>query len=248
MTVSLQYFDVTIEKIIIETPAIRTFVLKRPKDFTNLPGQFSWLTLPSLHIGNDFPKTPMAVGSGIDEKDLFFSFRNWGYLTNQFFELHKGDKLSISQPLGSSLPLEIFKTSTILCIAGGTGIVPVRSLITSLKNSKHFELFYGARTPSELLYKDQIKHWNSQIIVERGDENKPWNGPLGFVTKLITEGLPSKFQYCYVCGPLPMMQNTIPVLQNIGFAPENIWVSIEKMENNDVIGPVFPITDPNVVL
>ena len=131
MAVSLQYFDVTIEKIIIETPAIRTFVLKRPKDFTNLPGQFSWLTLPSLRIGNDFPKTPMAIGSGIDEKELFFSFRDWGYLTKKFFELQKGDKLSISQPLGSSLPLDIFKTSNILCLAGGTGIVPISSFITS---------------------------------------------------------------------------------------------------------------------
>lgn len=248
MTLSLHYFDVSIQKVINETSGIRTFVLKKPEDFNNSPGQFSWLTLPSLRAGVEFPKTPMAIGSGINEKELIFSFRNWGYLTAQFFELHEGDFLSISEPLGTALPMDLFETKKVLCIAGGTGIVPVRSFISSLNSNDMYKLFYGVRTPAELLYKDQLKKWNADIIVERTENDQNWNGPLGFVTKLITEDLIKTYQYCYVCGPLAMMQNAISELRKNGFDDENLYVSIEKIENNEVIGPVFPITDPNVEL
>ena len=238
-----------IKKIVQENSVIRSVIFNKPKGFNNKPGQFSWVTLPELRKeGQNNSRTPLAIGSGIFEKELIFSFRNWGGMTQLFFDKKVGDSISISEPLGSSAPLDLFESDPTLCIAGGTGIVPIRSVINSLKSKNHSKLFYGARSPSELLYKNEIFTWDSEIIVERPDEGKDWNGQLGFVTKLLNQNIPDIYKYCYICGPFPMMQNTVSVLRDLGFKQENIYVSLEKMENNEVIGPVFPVSSPNVSL
>ncbi len=247
MTDSNRYFDVTIEKIVEETSANKTFILTRPADFNNLPGQFCWLTLPHFRAqGGDFPRTPMALGSGVSEDKLIFSFRNWGFLTGKFFELKVGDTLSISQPLGSPVPIDLFESSSTLLIAGGTGLVPIRSLVQTLNSHGNYKVLYGAKTPSELLFKDELNKWNSEVIVEQADNGTDWSGPKGFVTKLLTKSLTEIYQYCYICGPFPMMKNTVAALEELGYTPDHIYVSLEKMENNEVIGPVFPVSDPTV--
>ena len=224
-------------------------MFEKPEGFYNLPGQFSWLTLPELRKqGKIFPRTPMAVGSGSSERKLLFSFRNWGYLTKEFFTKQEGEMLSISQPLGTHIPVELFESNETICIAGGTGIVPIRSLISSLKSVEHSKVFYGARTPSEILYKNEVFNWNSEIIVERSDDGSLWDGHQGFVTKLLTQSLYDLYKYCYICGPFPMIRNTVGMLREFGFSADNIFVSLEKIENNEVIGPVFPVSNPNVML
>lgn len=244
---SITYFDVKIEKIVEETSANKTFILSKPTNFNNLPGQFCWLTLPELRAqGEEFPRTPMAVGSGVSEDKLVFSFRNWGYLTGKFFELKVGDVLCISQPLGSPVPIKLFESESSLLIAGGTGVVPVRSLVQTLNSHGNYKVLYGAKTPSELLFKDEIPNWNSEVIVEQSDNGSEWTGPLGFVTKLLNKSLPESYKYCYICGPFPMMKNTVAALEELGYTPDHIYVSLEKIENNEVIGPVFPVSDPHV--
>lgn len=247
MPTPVSYFDLEIEKIVQENSVIRTIFFNKPEGFNNLPGQFSWVTVPELRQDpNNIPRTPLAIGSGMLEDHLIFSFRNWGGLTKLFFEKKEGDVLSISEPLGSHAPVDLFESNEIICIAGGTGVVPIRSLINSMKLITHPKVFYGARTPSELLYKDEISHWNSEIIVERPDDGATWEGQQGFVTKLLTQSVFDLYKYCYICGPFPMMKNAVVVLRELGYSMQNIYVSLEKVENNQVVGPVLPVSDPKV--
>ena len=249
MLLPVQYFDLEIEKIVQENSVIRTIIFTKPENFNNMPGQFCWLTVPELRKStNNIPRTPLAIASGMFEDQLIFSFRNWGGLTKLFFEKKIGDILSVSQPLGLHAPVDLFNSNKTICIAGGTGIVPIRSLVNSMKSKKHLKVFYGARTPSELLYKEEIYQWDSEIIVEKSDEGANWFGQQGFVTKLLTQSIFDSYKYCYICGPIPMMQNAVAVLKELGFTSQNIYVSLEKIENDEVIGPVFPVSDPNVTI
>lgn len=244
----MKYFNLPIEDIITETSDTKTFILAKPRGFNHFPGQFSWLSLPSLTSSSQpFPRTPMAIASGIHEKHLIFTFRSWGYLTDKLFTSRIGDEFTVSQPLGTSIPLDLFNTKRVICIGGGTGITPIRSLFLSINSDTPFKLFYGARTPFDIVYKNKLSEWNSSIIVERAENSPTWSGPLGFVTKLLTNDLFHKDNICYICGPFPMMQNVVSSLRKIGFQPENLYVSLEKLENDEVIGPVFPVSDPNVV-
>lgn len=249
VTLSIKYFDITIGNIIQETPDVKTFILEKPQGFSHLPGQFCWLTLPSLiKPGDSFPRTPMAIASGVHDNELVFSFRNWGYLTEKFFALQPGDVLSVSEPLGTAIPIDLFQTKHIICIAGGTGLTPVRSLMRSMDSNHQPELYYGAKTPSDILYKEQLLLWNSKVIVEQSNGSDDWTGDHGYVTKLLPPDLETKGNICYICGPYPMMQNAINVLKKIGFLDDQLYVSLEKMQDNEVIGPVFPVSDPNVII
>lgn len=85
-----------------------------------------------------------------------------------------------------------------LVIGGGIGLVPLRSLINYvLDNRDHYgevELIYGARSPQDLVFKDELKLWGEQegvtvyLTVDRGDER--WRGPVGFVPPFLREIVP----------------------------------------------------------
>ena len=105
---------------------------------------------------------------------------------------------------------------------------------------------HGAKTPGDLLYKKELSHWNPQLIVETKSEGEKWTGMTGYVIKLLTGEMDSKHGICFVCGPMEMMKNTVSILKSLGFTEGQIYVSIEKIVNNQVIGPVFPLSDENV--
>ncbi len=232
--------DLEIKSIIDEAPNVKTFVFEKPSDFTHAPGQFCWISLP------DHPKlgkSPMAIASGTKESLLKFSIRAWGDLTKKLFELDVGDVVTISSPEGTWFPTEMTEGRPLYGIAGGTGITPVRSLRYSidLKNSE-MQIFYGVRTPHDFLYKKELSQWNARLIVEKPDAS--WTSDVGLVTDLLNKDvLDVERGLCHVCGPRPMMVNVVKVLKDLGFAPDRIYVSLERMEKGKVIGPVFPVSN-----
>ncbi|MFV2015578.1 MAG: hypothetical protein ACC656_09140 [Candidatus Heimdallarchaeota archaeon] len=147
------------------------------------------------------------------------------------------------------MPFDNFVSANIYLIAGGTGITPIRSVLNSLHNKKMKSrtiLFYGVKSPKDFMYTDEFDSWNVKTIVENYSEADKWNGNVGYVTKLLTNEMDFKHGICFVCGPNPMMQNVVSILKSIGFTEDQLFVSIEKMINNQVIGPVFPVSDHNV--
>jgi len=244
------YYNVKIKNIIDETSDVKTFILTKPKGFKFKSGQFIWVSLKDP--GPDIPKFPMAIASGLNEQHLMFSIKSWGDPTKAIFELKKGDKVAVSDALGTYLPFNNFVGTNLYLIAGGTGITPIRSVLTSIQDEKMKKLrsktilYYGAKTPSDFLYKDEFKKWQAKTIVETKEGHDKWKGNLGFVTKLLTNEMDSVNGICFVFGPYPMMQNVVSILKSLGFTEDQIYVSIEKMIDNQVIGPIFPVSDSNV--
>lgn len=235
--------NLAIKDIIDETANVKTFVFERPRDFQFKPGQFCWISLPNQpKLG----RSPMAIASGMNESELKFSIRAWGDLTTALFKAQVGDIITISDPEGTWFPLEMAEGRTIHGIAGGTGITPIRSLLHSIDPSKtKMKVFYGVKTPSDFLYKKELPQWDAELIVENPDDK--WDGKTGLVTDLLTRAnLDVDNGICHVCGPTPMMANTVAVLKKLGFTPDRIFVSLERMEKGKVIGPVYPVSNPIV--
>lgn len=249
MNTNYNYFNAKIKNAYYESDDVKTFILEKPKNFIHQPGQFCWLTLPSSlkKSDTDIPKVPMAIASGTNESKLIFSFKNWGNLTQELFKLKTKDTIAVSLAMGTYLPFNNFISSKIYLIAGGTGITPIRSLLFSIKSKKeNYKLFYGVKSPKDFLYKDDLKNWDVKFIVEKSDTDNQWEGDFGFVTSLLPKNMEIKNGLCYICGPYPMMQNVVSLLKNIGFSEDQIYVSIEKMENDQVLGPVFLVSDLNI--
>lgn len=228
-----QPFAVTIADIIDETPTIKTFVLDlNGNKFSFEAGQFIELTVPGV---GEAPFTPSS--SPYIKDKLEMTIMKVGKVTSALFEMPVGAILGVRGPFGKPYPLEQFEGREVLILGGGVGLAPLRSLFLALaediKKYKKIYIKYGARTPQDIVYKNQLPEWKTwkgveiALTVDVGDSG--WKGKVGVVTILLENGLVDvKNMVAVVCGPPIMMKfGTLKLLEK-GFDGNNIYLSMEK--------------------
>jgi NAD(P)H-flavin reductase len=94
-------------------------------------------------------------------------------------------------------------------------------------------LFYGARTPADLLYLDEVERWGKHdgidvsLTVDRAGPG--WSGPVGIVTHLFDQATwDGSNMIAFVCGPERMMQATSTTLAGRGVSATRIHVTMER--------------------
>ncbi len=126
--------------------------------------------------------------------------------------------------------------SPIVCIAGGSGMAPILSILEQgilSKVDRPVVYLYGARTQADLydesLVADTIKEWSSSFrflpILSDEAEETDWEGARGLVTDYISriEDFDLQGAQAYLCGPPPMIDAAIPVLNNCGVRGRDIF-------------------------
>jgi len=222
-----------IDRVIDETPTIKTFVLIPEKPIEFATGQFVEITV------SDVGEAPFTPSSSPFEKDkLDVTIMKVGTVTERLHEMKEGNVVGIRGPYGKGYPLDKMYGKEVLILGGGVGMAPLRSfLLTVLETPDKFKrivLCYGARTPQDIVYKEQFeKEWmqNKYLEVFRSVDKKDetWKETEGVVTVLL-----DKFKMDYdnavavVCGPPIMMKFGTLKLLELGFKPENIYLSMEK--------------------
>ncbi|MCK5195250.1 MAG: FAD/NAD(P)-binding protein [Desulfobulbaceae bacterium] len=207
------------------------------KNFNFRPGQFVMLELPGIG------EAPFSISSSpIRHGDLELCIRGVGKMTNFLNRVKRGTKVGISGPFGTHFPVEDMVGNDILLIAGGLGLVSLRSPIMSvLENRSRYgrvDIIYGAREPLELLFTYQYEMWkqfdiNLDIIVDKAD-NK-WTGPVGLITKILQTRIEigtrddfKKKTNAIVCGPPVMFKFVCDMLTKAGLPMEKMFVSLER--------------------
>jgi len=118
------------------------------------PGQFFQVSLPLIG------EAPISVASySPDYLDL--NIREVGNVTNALAKLKKGDTLYIRGPYGKGYPMEKFFGKDLILVGGGSGVAPLKGIISYVEKHKqnfgNVSLFFGFRTPDDILFKDDIK-------------------------------------------------------------------------------------------
>ncbi|ALS58859.1 2Fe-2S iron-sulfur cluster-binding protein [Pandoraea norimbergensis] len=131
------------------THDIQRLVLKPAKPLSFSPGQYATLQFTPEHI------RPYSM-AGIDaDGTLEFHIRRvpggavTGYVAEQ---LKVGDSVRVSGPLGTSY-LRTRHDGPMLCVAGGTGLAPVLSIVRGAiarGMTNPIEIYVGARSPSDV--------------------------------------------------------------------------------------------------
>jgi NAD(P)H-flavin reductase len=229
-----------IEKIIDETPgerAIRTFHFnfkdeKLREEFTFESGQFAEYSV--FGVG----EAPFCISSSPTRSDhLEFAVLRIGKVTNALHRLGVGAEIGVRGPYGNGFPLDLLQGKNLVFVAGGIGLAPLRSLIWNVIDSRdkydNIDIIYGARSPSDLCFKYDLDDWdknktvNMVTTVDRGDES--WTGRVGFVPAVLEQVAPSASNtVAIVCGPPIMIRFTFPVLEKLGFTPEQMITTLEK--------------------
>jgi dihydroorotate dehydrogenase electron transfer subunit len=176
---------VHIERVIKETPSIRTFRLSMEYPF--LPGQFVMVWVPGVD------EIPMALSSPSS-----ISVQKVGDATEALFSCGPGDEIGIRGPFGNSFPQE----GEILAICGGIGAAP----LLHLARTDHVHTFLlGARSEDELPFVDLLDECTN-LLLSTDDGSMGYEG---LVTDLLDEKHLvdlKKFDAVCVCGPELMMK------------------------------------------
>jgi len=141
----------------------------QPASFTNF-GQFVDITIPGV---GEAPFTPSSDPNVKDKIEV--TIMNVGRVTSIIHNAKAGDVVGLRGPYGKGYPLDEFKNEELLIVGGGVGLAPLRSLLLSLfaeiDDYKKIIFRYGARTPSDIIYKNLIPEWSKRQSILRHRKN-----------------------------------------------------------------------------
>jgi len=196
------------------------------------PGQFVELSI--FGVG----EAPFSISSSPTHRGEFeLGIRRVGMLTEVLSRMQPGQKVGIRGPFGNGIDVEKFKGQNVLIVAGGIGLVPMRSMINYvIDNPRDFgtlHIVYGSRTDADLLFRDETARWAADpkidfhVTVDRGSQG--WKGHTGVITTLIP-GLKLDLEntVCCVCGPPIMYRFALLALKSRGLPERNIYMSLER--------------------
>ena len=129
------------------------------------------------------------------------------------------------------------RTGPMLLIGGGSGMSPLWSILTDHVASgeqRPIRFFYGARTRADLFLLDQFKSFEHQLqdfkfipALSAASEADGWDGQTGLIHDVVSRTLRAEQldgeMDAYACGPPPMIDAVLPVLQMAGVEPERIY-------------------------
>jgi sulfhydrogenase subunit gamma (sulfur reductase) len=206
------------------------------KTFIHQCGQFAMLSVAGVG------EIPVGIASSpLDKGHIEFTIKRYptGKVTSALHDLSEGDTIGLRGPMGNGFPTGDLKGKNIVIVGGGFAFTTLRATIRYLLdpairgNYGNIFILYGARSPGELLYKEELKAWQKRsdvrmgITVDKGDDS--WNGRVGLVPLVLKELAPASQNACsLVCGPPIMLKFTIPPLLELGFGPKNILTSLER--------------------
>ena len=208
-----------IDKIVDETPTVRTLYFKDSILANVLPGQFAMVWIPGV---NELPMSVMISDVG---GQAALTVRKRGESSTALYNLQVGDKIGVRGPYGNSFEI---KCGKILLIGGGTGLVPLMRLIKSSNLSNHMTILMGSQTKDEVFFEETAKKLlakNSHEIIPVTEDGS--YGEKGYVTDVLETLLEENtYDAIYTCGPELMMYKTVQMAQKKGIF---VQASLERM-------------------
>jgi len=214
-----------------EIPDVMTFEM--PSDGVSFqPGQFNMLYV--FGVG----EVPISMSGDPARENVFVhTIRGVGAVSEALNRLKRGEAMGVRGPYGTGWPVEQARGQDVLIVAGGIGLAPLRPVIYALINDRdafgRISLIYGARSPEELLFADELKAWRAisgfQVLVTVDHATRDWRCNVGFVTSLLNEAdVDPASTTAMLCGPEVMMQFTAVALSAQGIEADQIFISMER--------------------
>jgi propane monooxygenase reductase component len=231
--VPIQHATAEVEVVESVTHDLRRLVLKlvEPPELAFVPGQYVDLYLP----GTDGLKRSFSMAStpATDDRLEFvikvYPDGAFSHLLDKGLSI--GDRLELKGPYGL-FTLREGRTSDVVMVGGGAGMAPILSLLRSMAErgmTRRAVYYYGARRSEDLCFLDELTSFEQRLPGFRYIPalSEPaagtWDGETGLITDVVDrlEGSLAGSD-AYVCGPPPMVEAAMPVLERHGVATGDI--------------------------
>jgi ferredoxin-NADP reductase len=150
------------------------------------------------------------------------------YLTE---ELRPGDELDLRGPIGGYFVWEPSDNGPLMLLAGGSGIVPLRSILRHrLRTGSDVpaRLLYSSRTLPDVIYRAELdqRHDGVHVTYTLTRGRPPgWTGHTGRIdaAMLAQVAWPAEANpQTYVCGPTSFVETAAAGLVGLGYPPERV--------------------------
>lgn len=183
-----------------------------------LPGQYALFSLPGVTGLRTYSMANVDDGSG--EWHFMVKRMPGGVGTAALFDqVPLGGTLDLDGPYGLAY-LRPESPRDLLCIAGGSGLAPILSVVRGVARSpamagRQVHVFYGARTPADICGEAELAalpgygtRIHFQPVVSNPEAGDGWSGPTGFVHEHVRSLFGERFPEfeCYFAGPPAMAQ------------------------------------------
>jgi ferredoxin-NADP reductase len=215
-----------------ESPTARTLVFSVPEWAGHLPGQHVDVRLTAEDGYSTQRSYSLASAPGDGRIELTVQ-RVPGGEVSPFLadELELGDVVEVRGPVGGWFVWRPEQPEPILLVAGGSGVVPLMSMIRvrgAVDSRVPFRLVYSVRTPEDRLYASELRRGmpgldTTHLYTRTAPDG--WPRPAGRLRPqdLADWGWPPDFEpTCYVCGPTSFVEAAADHLVALGHAPDRI--------------------------
>ena len=161
------------------------------------PGQFVNFYLPG---GSHLLPRPISICEILKGEGLRFVYRIAGEGTKELSLLTKGEKVSLSTPLGNGFPLEGVYGKRVLLVGGGIGVPPMVETAKALKELGAFPVSVMGYRDQSFLLSELSACGEVCVATEDGSE-----GVKGTVVDAMMEGNLTA-DLLFACGPKPMLR------------------------------------------
>ncbi len=155
--------------------------------------------------------------------------------------LEPGTLVDVEGPLGNFVYREQHGAGTVLFVAGGSGIAPLRAMLhealdtpadaRSSAEGRRLCMLYSARSPEEFAFDAELAALAGRgaILYRKTatrDAGAHWQGDRGRINRAQLEALVEQPEHtlCFVCGPAALVHEVPRMLEEIGVARDRIRV------------------------
>ncbi|MCF7876071.1 2Fe-2S iron-sulfur cluster binding domain-containing protein [Candidatus Bipolaricaulota bacterium] len=227
----VEKYSAVVESTRDVTPSIKEIVfdLKEPETIDFKAGQYVQVQVPVDGDTVDRAYSIASEESVHDKVMLTVQLIEGGLGSTYLHELEEGEEVEFTGPFGDFYIQDT--DATIIGVAGGVGLAPLRSIVFSLLEKgvdKEIWLFYGSRTMEDLYYHEDLQeladeHDNFHYVPALDSSQPEWEGEVGLITEVMKDYLDKGDDMeGYLCGPPPMMDATIDLLTEYGIDEEDI--------------------------
>ncbi len=139
-------------------------------------------------------------------------------------EAQQGDVFELRGPIGGYFAWDSADGGPLLLVGGGSGVVPLRSMLRARPPDIEARLIYSARTLEDVIYRDELEALSDDVVLTltREQRNSVRAGRVD--ADLLSEAgfAPEREPRMFVCGPTSFVESVASTLVALGHAPERV--------------------------
>lgn len=217
-------YIVKINNISMVTHNVRRYEVEKPVDLNFKPGQATEVAIYKPKWVEE--RRPFTFTNLPEQKYLEFTIKSYpkrNGVTDHLLELEAGDELIIDDVFGA-----ITYQGEGVFIAGGAGVTPFISIFRQLKADGKLngnQLIFANKEKKDIIYKGELDELFGENFINILSEEETKEYAHGHIDKdFLKKHIDDTNQKFYVCGPPPMIDDVLDILDEMGVSENDIVI------------------------